>query len=213
VRNEISVLSPKKKGINHGLLLLFRDQSKDLFFGLFGCPRSKLRVPTKKSVITPMSETIPQRLHTPDLGPCVCSQVRRIARKLSSLYDAVLSPEGLTITQYSLLANIGRAGQLTHTALAEKVGMERTTLTRNLRPLTKANWVTGTTGEDRRQHLLRLTEAGQRKLVRSLPFWEQAQRLFLFQIGPESLQDLRVRLASVELAITNAFSANQGKTK
>ena len=84
-----------------------------------------------------MQEEIYKRLLAPTLGPCACSQVRRLARKLSSLYDALLSPEDLTITQYSLLADIERAGQLSHAVLAEKVGMDRTTLTRNLRPLTR----------------------------------------------------------------------------
>src|SRR5258708_8610442 len=88
-----------------------------------------------------MPEEILKRLHPPKLGPCACSQVRRLSRKLSSLYDTLLSPERLTITQYSLLANIERAGQLSHAVLAEKVGMDRTTLTRNLRALTRAKWV------------------------------------------------------------------------
>jgi hypothetical protein len=78
-----------------------------------------------------------KRLHPPKLGPCACSQVRRLARKLSSFYDTLLSPEDLTITQYSLLANIELAGQPSHAPLAEKVGMDRTTLTRNLLPLTR----------------------------------------------------------------------------
>jgi DNA-binding MarR family transcriptional regulator len=120
-----------------------------------------------------------------------------------------VSPEGLTITQYSLLANVERAGQLSHAVLAEKVGMERTTLTRNLRPLTRAKWVASATGQDRRQHLLQLTAAGRRKLVRSLPFWEEAQRQFLSQIGTESLQELRALLASTESAVTKAFTADQ----
>ena len=156
-----------------------------------------------------MNETVHLPSTAPELGPCVCSQVRRIARKLSSLYDTVLSPENLTITQYSLLANIGRAGQLSHSVLAEKVGMERTTLTRNLHPLTRAKWVAAATGEDRRQHLLRLTTAGKRKLLRSLPLWEEAQRQFLSQIGSEPLQDLRARLASAEMAVTKVMTARQ----
>jgi len=139
-----------------------------------------------------MQEEMLKRLHAPKLGPCVCSQVRRLARKLSSLYDALLSPEDLTITQYSLLANIERAVQLSHAVLAEKVGMDRTTLTRNLRPLTRAKWVTAATGEDRRQHLLQLTPAGRRKLVRSLPLWEEAQGQFLSQFGTESLRRSRM---------------------
>jgi DNA-binding MarR family transcriptional regulator len=156
-----------------------------------------------------MNEIVQQPSPVPEPGPCVCSQVRRIARKLSSLYDTVLSPENLTITQYSLLANIGRAGQLSHSVLAENIGMERTTLTRNLHPLTRAKWVAAATGEDRRQHLLQLTAAGKRKLLRSLPLWEEAQRQFLSQMGSESVRDLRARLAFAEMAITKAMTAQQ----
>ncbi len=158
-----------------------------------------------------MQEEIHKRLHAPELGPCLCSQVRRLARRLSSLYDTLLSPEDLTITQYSLLANIYRAGQLSHNVLAQKVGMERTTLTRNLHPLTRAKWVAAAPGQDRRQHWLQLTVAGRRKLVRGLPLWEKAQRQFLSQIGTESLQELRALLASTESAVTKAFTADQEK--
>jgi DNA-binding MarR family transcriptional regulator len=158
-----------------------------------------------------MQEEIHKRLHASKLGPCACSQVRRLGRKLSSLYDARLSSEHLTITQYSLLADIERAGQLSHSVLAEKAGMDRTTLTRNLRPLTRAKWVAAGTGKDRRQHLLQLTAAGRRKLVRSLPLWEVAQQQFLSQFGTESLQELTALLTSAELAVTNAFTADQEK--
>ena len=158
-----------------------------------------------------MQEDFPQRLQAPKIGPCVCSQVRKLARKLSSLYDAILAPEDLTITQYSLLVNIARAGQLSHTVLAEKVGMERTTLTRNLRPLTRAKLVSAVTGLDRRQHLLQLTALGRRKLVRSLPLWEEAQRRFLSHIDSKSIQDLRALLGTAESAAAKAFTINQQK--
>jgi DNA-binding MarR family transcriptional regulator len=160
-----------------------------------------------------MQEEVLKRLHTPKLGPCACTQVRRLSRKLSSLYDNLLAPEALTITQYSLLVNIERIGQLSHAALAEKVGMDRTTLTRNLRPLTRAKWVAAAIGQDRRQHLLQLTTAGRRKLVRSLPLWEEAQWRFLSQIGTESLHELRTVLTSAESAVTKAFTANQENRK
>jgi DNA-binding MarR family transcriptional regulator len=82
-------------------------------------------------------------------------------------------------------------------------------LTRNLRPLTRAKWVAAATGKDRRQHLLQLTAAGRRKLVRSLPLWEEAQRQFLSQIGSQSMQELRALLGSAESAVTKAFTVNQ----
>src|ERR1700726_4009521 len=160
-----------------------------------------------------MQEEIHKRLHASKLGPCACSHVRRLGRKLSSLYDTLLSPEELTITQYSLLANIERAGQLSHAVLAEKVGMERTTLTRNLRPLTRAKWVAAEIGEDRRQHLLQLTAAGKRKLARTLPLWQQAQGQFISQMGSEPVRDLRASLASTEFAVTKAFAVKKEDPK
>ena len=156
-----------------------------------------------------MPEIIHHPLPAQELGPCLCSQVRRIARRLSSLYDAALSCEELTITQYSLLANIARAGQLSHAILAEKVGMERTTLTRNLRPLTRAKWVATAIGEDRRQRLLQLTAAGKRKLARTLPLWQQAQGQFISQMGSDPVRDLRTSLASAEFAVTKAFAVKK----
>jgi DNA-binding MarR family transcriptional regulator len=147
---------------------------------------------------------IQDRLQRAKLGPCACSEVRRIARKLTSLYDEALAPAEITITQYSLLANIGRTGQLSHTVLADKLGMDRTTLTRNLRPLIRAQWVAVTRGEDRRQHLLQLTAAGKRKVDRSLPLWEKVQGRFIAEIGPQSFQELRVLLRLTESAVAGA---------
>jgi DNA-binding MarR family transcriptional regulator len=147
---------------------------------------------------------IQDRLQRAKLGPCACSEVRRIARKLTSLYDEAVAPAEITITQYSLLANIGRTGQLSHTVLADKLGMDRTTLTRNLRPLIKAQWVAVTSGEDRRQHLLQLTASGKKKVDRSLPLWEKVQGRFIAEIGPQSFQELRVLLRLTESAVAGA---------
>jgi DNA-binding MarR family transcriptional regulator len=146
-------------------------------------------------------DAIQERLQRSKLGTCACTDVRRVARKLTSLYDAAMAPAEITITQYSLLANIGRAGQLSHTVLADKLGMDRTTLTRNLRPLIKAQWVAVTSGEDRRQHLLRLTAAGKKKLRRSIPLWEEIQGWFMVEIGARPLQELRNLLRLAESAI------------
>jgi DNA-binding MarR family transcriptional regulator len=147
---------------------------------------------------------IQERLKGPKLGPCACTLVRRIARKLTSLYDTGLAPAEITITQYSLLANIGRAGQLSHTELADKLGMDRTTLTRNLRPLVQAHWIAVTNGEDRRQHLLQLTAAGKKKVDRSLPLWEKVQRRFIAEMGAQSFSELRTLLRLAESAVTGA---------
>ena len=160
-----------------------------------------------------MKQEIERRLYASDLGPCVCTQVRRLARKLSSHYESFLAPEGLTITQYSLLANIDRAGSIPHTMLAEKVGMERTTLTRNLRLLLESELINVVQGKDRRQHLLKITRLGKQKLVRGLPFWEEAQRQFLTSLGPETTHELNSVLQSVETAVTKISQLDGDATK
>lgn len=138
------------------------------------------------------------------LGPCSCSQIRRVARKISSFYDSVLAPSGLTVTQYSLLVNVARAGRVSRTVLADKVGMDRTTLTRNLQPLSAGKLISTAIGEDRREHLIRLSAAGQRKVRQSLPLWEEAQRRFASEMGPGALRGLRSVLTSVETAVARA---------
>ncbi|HMF77922.1 MAG TPA: MarR family winged helix-turn-helix transcriptional regulator [Bryobacteraceae bacterium] len=135
-----------------------------------------------------------------NLGPCACSQIRRTARKLSTFYDEFLSPAGLTITQYSILAKISRARSLSRSELAAQLGMDRTTLTRNLQPLELARFLTTSTGDDRRRHLLSMSSLGQRKLRQSQPLWEEAQRAFSVKLGGAALRELRQLLTAAEAA-------------
>jgi DNA-binding MarR family transcriptional regulator len=154
-------------------------------------------------------DVIQDRFPPSKLGSCTCTDIRRAARKLTSLYDSALAPAEITITQYSLLANLGRAGELSHTVLAERLGMDRTTLTRNLRLLIEAKWVAVGSGEDRRQRLLQLTAAGKRKLNRCYPLWKKIQSQFISEIGAQPLQELRTLLRLVESAVVSAGNAEE----
>jgi DNA-binding MarR family transcriptional regulator len=135
-----------------------------------------------------------------ELGPCACSQVRRAARKLSLLYDHALAEVGLTVTQYGVLVNVARAGELSRTALAAILGMDRTTLTRNLGPLERSKLIVKAPSEDRRQRLLCLSLEGKRKLRESYSVWERVQTQFLRKIGVETFNELRQALETAEKA-------------
>lgn len=123
--------------------------------------------------------------------PCVCSQVRRAARLISQFYDERLLPAGISVTQYALLARIGRSDGLSRTVLAAQLGMERTTLTRNLAPLERAGLVSNKPGEDRREKHLYLTAAGQKVAATSKPYWQNAQERMLRHLGPERWRQLQ----------------------
>src|SRR5258707_5278662 len=69
------------------------------------------------------------------LDTCLCHNVRTASRVVSRTYDEALRPTGLRATQVSVLAAVGARGALSIKSLADSLEMERTTLTRNLRPL------------------------------------------------------------------------------
>jgi DNA-binding MarR family transcriptional regulator len=94
---------------------------------------------------------------------------------VSRLYDDELRGVGLRTTQYSLLCHLRRAGEVRQRDLGGLTSLDETTLTRNLRPLIDAGWVTVGTGEDRREKFVRLTGAGAAKLRQARPAWERAQ--------------------------------------
>jgi DNA-binding MarR family transcriptional regulator len=140
-----------------------------------------------------------------EYGPCACSQLRRAARKLSLLYDQALQPAAVTVTQYALLVNVARAGEISRTALATQLGTDRTTLTRNLLPLEKAGLIVPAESADRRERLIRLSAGGTRKVRESFPLWQKAQERFASQMGPAKLKQFRAALKAAELAAeTNA---------
>ncbi|MEO8127691.1 MAG: MarR family winged helix-turn-helix transcriptional regulator [Bryobacteraceae bacterium] len=123
----------------------------------------------------------------PVLGPCLCSRLRRTARAVSAFYDSFLEPGGLTVTQYAILVNIAREKSgIQRTALASRMGMERTTLTRNLSPLEREGWITGKAGSDKRARMIAATPKGLRKLGSSYPLWAAAQADFLERFGAAS---------------------------
>jgi len=82
---------------------------------------------------------------------------------------------GVRGTQFTLLAMLIQTGPIPTTRLAELQGLERTTLTRNLRPLLRDGFVRVEEGEDRRVHKVAITPAGEEAARRAFPLWKKAQ--------------------------------------
>jgi DNA-binding MarR family transcriptional regulator len=122
---------------------------------------------------------------------CTCLRVRRAARRITQIYDHSLAASGLTVTQFSLLANASAKDGLSIGEFAERVLMDPTTLTRNLRPLEKQRLIrTGRGPADRRVRAIFLTEAGREKLREALPLWRVAQEHVEATLGPSMTAEL-----------------------
>jgi len=122
-----------------------------------------------------------------DCAGCVCAGVRRAARALSRHYERHLRPSGLRGTQFSMLATLARSGPMPLGQMARRLGVERTTLTRNLKPLELKHWVTISAEEDRRLRLVTITATGRAVARAALPGWRAAQA----SVGPK-LKELRL---------------------
>lgn len=124
----------------------------------------------------------------PSFG-CTCARLRKLARRLTRIYDAHLAAQAIKVTQYSLLANAAR-GERTVSEFAAELEMDRSTLSRNLAPLAAQGWVELSVGADTRNRCISVTAAGRRKLKAALPLWRKAQCEVEALLGAASVGEL-----------------------
>src|SRR5712691_1636500 len=126
------------------------------------------------------------------LSTCVCSTLRMVTRAMTQLYDDVLRPSGLRVTQFSILAAIARMGEANLRQLEDALALDQTTLTRSLDLLERAGVIERAPHPDGRIKAMRLTSKGRRVLEVARPLW--AQDKVLRELGPKAWADARRRL-------------------
>lgn len=129
-------------------------------------------------------------------SPCTCFHLRRATRRVTQIYDRELAAVELSLNQYSILRRAGESPR-TLGSLADELGMDRTTLTRNLKPLLAAGLLVETRGEDARQRLLQLSDTGRQRLAAARPHWQRAQRIIDEAFGGEAVARLHADLETL----------------
>src|SRR5262249_8987987 len=119
---------------------------------------------------------------------------------------------GLRTTQFTLLNAVRLQAPVTIRWLAASVVMDRTTLTRDLRPLERQRLVSIETGKDRRERRVNLTTKGAQLITRALPLWQKAQAQIVQGLGQQRLQRLLEDL-SAAVALTRRHEHRPQKTK
>jgi DNA-binding MarR family transcriptional regulator len=114
---------------------------------------------------------------------CTALNLRNATRAITGLYDDAMRPAGVRISQFGLLAALAVSEEATVSKLAGVLGLDRTTMTRNLGPLLRRGLIASETGADARSRVLRLTEKGRAALVRALPLWQRAQARVVRGLG------------------------------
>ncbi|MEX3969642.1 MarR family winged helix-turn-helix transcriptional regulator [Paraburkholderia caribensis] len=131
----------------------------------------------------------------PPPSKCNCFVLRHAARKLTQIYDHHLTDAGMTANQFTIIGKVASVTTATMGGVSEELVMDRTTLLRALKPLRREMLITiDTPGTDRRKHLLRLTERGQRLFNAACNGWCTAHAEFEDKYGAARATALRNEL-------------------
>ncbi|HXS69396.1 MAG TPA: MarR family winged helix-turn-helix transcriptional regulator [Candidatus Polarisedimenticolia bacterium] len=126
-----------------------------------------------------------KQLDMTSIENCACFNVRRISRAITQFYDAEAGRHGLRPTQTPILGALQGKSGWSMAELSEFLGMERTTLLRNLRPLQRDGLVRAK-GGGRGSHVeLEITEKGRKALAKVLPAWRSAQDKVIAILGKD----------------------------
>ena len=136
---------------------------------------------------------------------CTNFKLRQVLRSVSRLYDAELARAGLKTTQYSLLSHLLGLGPVAPGELARYMGMDASTLTRNVQLLVQLGWVKQGPGVDTRSRSLAITELGRAKQTEAKAYWKRAQLSLNDKLGPAQVAALHVLLDG---AITQLHGVN-----
>lgn len=129
---------------------------------------------------------------------CLCLHAQRAARALARRFDDAFRPLGLTSGQFSLLMSLNRPIPPTLGAVAALLGLDRTTLTANLKPLERRGLLSvKTDSSDRRNRLAALTPAGATLLACAVPVWTRVQQEVEAHVAGADADRLRADLNSL----------------
>jgi DNA-binding MarR family transcriptional regulator len=134
---------------------------------------------------------------------CVCFNLRRVARIVTQFFDAEMRRQGIRSTQGTVLSALHSTGTSTMADLSEMLGMDRTTLLRNLRPLQRDGLVSIEGGGHGGPVELSLTAKGRKQIEKLTPAWESAQRTAVQVLGAERWTTLIADLDKVAAALKN----------
>ncbi len=129
---------------------------------------------------------------------CAGWNSRLAARRITQFLDRELADAGLTVAQLGLMAQIAIASDDTLGGLAQRTGLDPSTLSRNLRTLEAESLIEIAAVEtDLRRRAVWLTETGARRLEAAIPVWRKAQA----KLGMLVSSDLAQRLAEATEAL------------
>jgi len=121
---------------------------------------------------------------------CLAFNLRKADRLLTQLYDRALKGTGLRHTQFAVLVAVRGLEPAPLSQVAVQLGLERTTLSRNLELLEKEGLVESAPGEDLRERHLTVAARGHEALLVAFPRWKAIQKQMQARLGSAAMAAL-----------------------
>jgi len=122
---------------------------------------------------------------------CAGWNSRLAARRVTQFLEKRMTGSGLTIAQFGLMAQIAAASDDTLGTLAERLGFDQSSLSRNLHALEREGLVEIAVVErDQRKRAVWLTENGARRLEAAMPIWRSAHAALAEVLDPRLARQL-----------------------
>jgi DNA-binding MarR family transcriptional regulator len=139
---------------------------------------------------------------------CTCGKLREAARAVTLLYDNAFKSSGLLSTQLGVLRTIYNSDSITISELAGQLGMDRTTLTRNLSVLDRQGLIKISSGKDQRTRIVTITSKGRTSITKAIPLWNEVQLKVKEKMGENSWHELMQNLGQF-LRVTHQLNESR----
>lgn len=133
---------------------------------------------------------------------CVCFNLRWVTRAITQFYDAEIRRHGIRPTQGTILASLQAKDSWSMADLSDWLGMERTTLVRNLRPLQRDGFVNVAGGGHGNRVEVSITAKGRKQVEKLVPAWKSAQAAVVKTLGEKRWSVILSDLETAALALS-----------
>ena len=134
---------------------------------------------------------------------CVCFNLRRVTRAVTQFYDSEMRRHGIRPTQGTILSSLQAKDSWNMAELSDWLGMDRTTLVRNLRPLQRDGLVQISGGGRGNRVEMAITAKGRKQIEKLTPAWKSAQSAAVKTLGQQRWSAILSDLQSAALALNN----------
>ena len=153
------------------------------------------------TLVVHIHTTMPKERDMSAVENCVCFNLRWVTRAVTQFFDTEMRPHGIRPTQGSILAVLMAKESWNMAELSDQLGMDRTTLVRNLRPLQRDGLVQAAGGGRGRLVELAITAKGRKQMEKLTPAWKSAQKAVVKTLGEKRWSAILSDLETAALAL------------